>query len=334
MPEGSTEEDTINEASALERKAAAGVLTADRGAPTLGDVCEDYLGTVQPDIRPSTLKMYRGYVTNHIFEIGAIPITRITYEVLEGFKRERLDVGVTPVTLRKILGCLKRILDHAVRRKFIEHNPISSLQMPRNQSEPNDDDQIMVLQPDEIHALIEAAREERDKTLLLTAALTGARRGELFGLQWSDVLWDHGQIFIRRTYNHDSYYDVKSSTSRRRIDAAPELLSHLRAWNLQCWKTDDNLVFPGRTGQPIHASNWQRRVYAPLFNTTGLPYRHFHCFRHTYCSMLIELGKPRQYIKEQLGHADESLIDRVYGHLMKDRHPEHAQDLGKFLFGK
>lgn len=99
-------------------------------------------------------------------------------------------------------------------------------------------------------------------------------------------------------------------------------------------ESNDNLVFPSGAGLPIHASNWQRRNYAPLFTATKLSYRHFHCFRHTYCSMLLELGKPRQYIKEQLGHADESLIDRVYGHLMMDRHPEHAKDLGGFLFRK
>jgi integrase len=235
---------------------------------------------------------------------------------LEGFKRERLSDGVTPVTLRKVLGCLKRVLDHAVRRKFIEHNPISSLQMPRDQAEPTDEDRIIIFQPGEIHILLEAVAKERDKALLTTAALTGARKGELFGLQWHDILWDRKQIFIRRTCNHDRYYDVKSTTSRRRIDAAAQLLSQLRVWQRQCPESDDELVFPSSVGQPIHASNWQRRVYAPLFTATNLPYRRFHGFRHTFCSILLELGKPRQYIKDQLGHADESLIDRVYAHLM------------------
>lgn len=335
MPEGSTEEATITEATALERKASAGVLTADRGAPTLKAVYEDYLSTIAPDIRASTLEMYRGHVGKHIApQLGELPITRISYEALEGFKRERLAGGVTPVTARKILGTLKRILDHAVRRKFLDHNPISSLQMPRGQSDPTDDEDIMIFQPGEIHALIEAATLERDKVLLVTAALTGARQGELFGLQWPDVDWMRCQIQIRRSFNHRQWYDVKSKTSRRRIDGAPELLAQLRAWQVQCPGTELALVFPGRTGQPIHQTNWLRRVYAPLFQAAELPYRHFHCFRHTYCSMLLELGKPEKYIQDQLGHSDDKLIRRVYGHLMRDRHPEHAKDLGGFLFGK
>jgi integrase len=50
--------------------------------------------------------------------------------------------------------------------------------------------------------------------------------------------------------------------------------------------------------------------------------------------MLLELGKPEKYIQDQLGHSDDKLIRRVYGHLMRDRHPEHAKDLGNFLFQK
>lgn len=154
MPEGADEDATVKEAAALDRKASAGVLTADRGAPTLRAVCDDYIITVQPDIRASTLTMYKGYVENHISGIGATPITRVSYDILEGFKRERLAAGTTPITLRKVLGCLKRILDHAVRRRFIDHNPISSLQMPRGQVDPTDEEDIMIFQPSEIHALI------------------------------------------------------------------------------------------------------------------------------------------------------------------------------------
>jgi integrase len=333
MPEGTSEEDTIAEATLLHRKISAGVLTADRGAPSIQVVCEDYLATVKADIRDSTLSMYQGHCNVHIVpDLGAMPITRVSYEALEIFKRSRLAAGVSPATCRKVLATLKRVLDHAVRRKFIEHNPMSSVQMPRNPSDPTDVDDIVIFQPHEIRALIEASTSERDKTLLLAASLTGARQGELFGLQWHDIDWARSQIRIRRTFNHEKWYDTKSRSSRRSIDAAPQLMAQLRAWQAQCHESNDNLVFPSSVGQPIHASNWQRRVYAPLFTVAQLSYRHFHCFRHTFCSMLLELGKPEKYIQDQLGHTDDKLIRRVYGHLMRDRHPEHAADLGTYLF--
>lgn len=333
MPEGSDEAATVAAAAELERKASAGVLTADRGAPTLTDVCEDYLATVAPDIRASTVEMYRGHINRHIVpELGKLPMPRVSYEACEGFKRARLAAGVTPVTCRKILGTLKRILDHAVRRKFLVHNPMSSVQMPRPPADPTDDDDIVIFQPEEIRALIEVAPSERDKTLLLAAALTGARQGELFGLQWQDIDWPRSQVRVRRSFNHRAWYDVKSKASRRRIDAAPQLMSQLRAWQVQCQDSERSLVFPGGTGEPIHQTNWLRRIYAPLFTAADLPYRHFHVFRHTFTSMLLELGKPEKYIQDQLGHTDDKLIRRVYGHLVKDRHPEHARDLGAYLF--
>lgn len=140
------------------------------------------------------------------------------------------------------------------------------------------------------------------------------------------------QIRIRRTFNHRAWYDVKSKASRRNIDAAPQLMAQLRAWQVQCPDSEHALVFPGRTGQPIHQTNWLRRAYAPLFTAAQLPYRNFHVFRHTFCSMLLELGKPEKYIQDQLGHTDDKLIRRAYGHLMRDHHPEHAADLGAYLF--
>ncbi len=264
MEEGSSEVAAIAKAGELERKASAGVLTADRGAPSLEKVCKDYVDTVKPDIRASTLEMYQGHIDRHIVpKLGDKPITRMSYEILEGFKRERLAAGVTPVNCRKMLGTLKRILDHTVRRQFIDHNPMASLQMPRGSSDPVEEEEIIIFQPEEIRAMIEAATLERDKTLLLTTILTGARQGELFGLQWHDVDWHRSQIQIRRTFTHRKWYDVKSKSSRRRIDAAPELLSRLRVWKIQCPATELDLVFPGRTGQPIHQTNWLRRVYAP-----------------------------------------------------------------------
>ena len=38
--------------------------------------------------------------------------------------------------------------------------------------------------------------------LFMTAVLTGAREGELIGLQWGDVDWLNSQLHIRRTFNH------------------------------------------------------------------------------------------------------------------------------------
>ena len=55
--------------------------------------------------------------------------------------------------------------------------------------------------PDEVRRVVEAAEsiEPTLASLLLLAALTGARRGELCALRWSDVEWQDGTLRIARS---------------------------------------------------------------------------------------------------------------------------------------
>ena len=61
---------------------------------------------------------------------------------------------------------------------------------------------------------------------------SGARQGELLGLKWSDVDWTNSQIHIQRTYNNQSWYDVKTETSNRKIDLGPFMITELKNGSL------------------------------------------------------------------------------------------------------
>ena len=71
---------------------------------------------------------------------------------------------------------------------------------------------------EETKAIMEKMTESRDKLIVLTAAITGMREGELFGLKWDDIQWKDPQIFVRRTYNHRRFYAPKSAKSKRKVD--------------------------------------------------------------------------------------------------------------------
>ncbi|MBI2821674.1 MAG: tyrosine-type recombinase/integrase, partial [Acidobacteria bacterium] len=54
------------------------------------------------------------------------------------------------------------------------------------------------LAPEEIRALLEACVDDA-YPIVATAVLTGMRRGEVFGLRWSDVDFDSNQIHVRQS---------------------------------------------------------------------------------------------------------------------------------------
>ena len=167
----------------------------------------------------------------------------------------------------------------------------------------------------------------------MTAALTGMRQGELFGLKWTDIDWINNQIHVKRTYNHGKFYDPKSKTSKRRIDMAPELVAGLKKWRLACPKGELDLVFPNENGKPENQSNFLRRRFYPILMSVDLPRIRFHDLRHTYCALLLDQGENIKYIQRQMGHSSIKVTLDIYGHLMSDVNQEAAIKLGSKIFG-
>ena len=86
---------------------------------------------------------------------------------------------------------------------------------------------MVILKPPEIRTILDKAATQKDKVLLITAVLTGAREGELIGLQWGDVDWLNSQLHIRRSFNRGKFMEPKSNASRRKIDLARELVQRI-----------------------------------------------------------------------------------------------------------
>ena len=58
----------------------------------------------------------------------------------------------------------------------------------------------------------------------------------------------------------------------------------------------------------------------------GTPRYTPYSFRHFYASMLIAKNRDLKTVQERMGHADPTLILRVYGHLIRQREAEQRHD--------
>lgn len=109
------------------------------------------------------------------------------------------------VELRKHLGAasvlkvhtiLRSALQQAVRWRMLSENPAALVTRPRPVTPP-----IRPPTPEQVARLL-AAADEYDPDLavyLRLAAVTGARRGELCALKWSDVDLEDGEVLIARS---------------------------------------------------------------------------------------------------------------------------------------
>ena len=148
---------------------------------------------------------------------GPLPVTKLTPADLDRFYRQLLEVGrsrgpYAPATIRRVHGIIRRALTQGVRWGWITHNPAidaSPPRVPMKELKPPD--------PDQVVRLFRLAQESDPElaTFIMLAASSGARRGELLALRWSDIDLDRGRLSIERGIVRVG--DTSSNRARRRI---------------------------------------------------------------------------------------------------------------------
>jgi len=108
--------------------------------------------------------------------------------------RHKLGKALSPQTVKHVLVLLNRIVNFGVKKGLCPGLSFK-IEMPRVDNLKTED-----LNPEQLTALLDAIDQDHDpqvSNLMLLALLTGMRRGELFKLQWQDIDFDWGFIWIR-----------------------------------------------------------------------------------------------------------------------------------------
>ena len=145
---------------------------------------------------------------------------------------------------------------------------------------------------------------EIDRALILTAAMTGGRQGELLALRWRDVDWLVRKARVRRNFVRGQFGTPKSKRSSRGVPLAARVADAL-----------DDLHRPDRI-----PSRRRPRLRAPAYRPAAGPLaaaqalqallqdcRHpraaFHDLRHTFGTQMAAAGVPLRTLQEWMGHA-------------------------------
>ncbi len=267
-------------------------------ARTVAQAAEEYLRYIEHDRarKPSTVQGYRWVINAWIAPaLGELRVEDVTSAHVEAWiaALER-----KPSTRRKALVLLHGIFQRAMRVYGLPMNPVSDVEKPP-QTRSGD---IEVFSPEEVWALARAAASEQDRAIFLTAALTGLRMGELLALHWRDVDFAGSLLRVRASYAGGALTTPKSGKVRS-VPLAPDVaqaLAGLAAREL--FTAEDDLVFPGETGEFLDGSALRRRYKAAL-KRAGLRQLRFHDLRHTFGTRMIAKADIRR-VQEWMGHAD------------------------------
>lgn len=288
------------------------------------DFCEEWLATLS--VRDTTIADYR-ITCRHLTRcFGNRPLNTITAQEIDtflaGFSRTH---GAH--TTRRTVTRLRQILKRAVTWGYLTSSPATELHnIPRAPSQRP----LRILHPEQATGLIDATPAYW-RPLVMTALLTGLRRGELFGLRWEDILWTERKLQVRYQLQNGRLVPPKSHAAQRSIDVGPALLETLSEHRKACPPSDHDLVFPTPSGRPIHASDFNRDVLKPAARRALMPDVTLHDLRHTYASALIHQGASIKYVQTAMGHASAQLTLDVYGHLLQTGGQDAARRLEFWL---
>jgi integrase len=158
---------------------------------------------------------------------------------------------------------------------------------------------------------------------------TGARRGELLALKWSDLNLKTGRLIISRAIcqknNGEIFEKATKTRSTRVVSLSPSTLAFLemhRAEQQQIaalfgstYRRDLNLIFADPGGnyiKPQSVSNAMRRHTKAL----GLTRVGIHSMRHSHASLLLSDGVPVAVVSKRLGHSSPATTSRIYAHAL------------------
>lgn len=224
---------------------------------------------------------------------------------------------LAPGYVENIYRITAGVLRAAVLDRLIPASPCVKIRLPKPADTP-----VVIPTPEQV-ALVASVITPRYRALVLTAAGTGLRSGELRGLDLERLRVLERTVVVDRqlhTPDGEPHYfgPPKSAAGYRKVPLTASYAAVV-AEHLDRFGTGtDGLVFTARSGQPIRRKTIAQAL-GPILRDLGLPERSgLHVFRHYYVSGLIAAGVDVLTVMRRVGHASSQETLDTYGHLWHD----------------
>lgn len=321
------------------------------------------------ELSPTTLKAYNEHLNTRILPaFGHFQIDQITslqiVSFLDDMKKpgarkdgrgKYLDIGTIQFTYRVLRNVFKR----AKKWKAITHNPMDGVSKPQASKQAKAEkakknrESKHYYDEQEAQAVVDALYRESLKwrLLILCSMIGGFRRGELVGLEWSQVNFSENTIKVENniplTENGQPVEKgPKSTSSERTVDMPKWYMDHLETYQ-QEWEKEKEAwgnkweggkrkyVFHNGVGKPYyyeHPSKWWRKFCL----RHNLRYIKLHGLRHSMGTLMLEDADNSnvdfllKVIQERLGHSRQSTTEDIYLHVTKRAKKQTASTFDKF----
>lgn len=325
----------------LKRQIQQGIPLPDK-AWRLGPYLDHWLEeVVRPTRRATTYELYEGTVRLNLKpDLGTYRLRQLSVLTLQRYLNQQLASGKSIRKVQVIRTVLSAALTRAQREELLTHNVARLVELPTWERQ-----KIRPWTLDEAGRFLEASAPEPTHLAFLLLVLYGLRRGEVLGLQWTDIDFTSSVIHIQRQLQRVGgalrLGEVKTSAGRRDLP----LLDTVRAL-LEAQRTrqdslpasspivdglnGDNFIVTSALGNPMDPRNFGK-TFDRICAQHGIRRIKLHHIRHTTATLLKKLGVPDRDIQLILGHSRITLTQEIYQHDDADSRRENLARLEAFV---
>lgn len=303
---------------------------------------DEWLSNYAMNIKPATRSAYEEHIRVHIKPaLGDISLKQLSTRDIQQLYTSLLNEReLSPKTVRNIHGVLHRTLEQAKMLGYVKINPADAAVTPRVEKK-----QVEALDADDVGKFLTAIKGSKYEYPLFVAVSTGLRQGELLGLTWDCVDFEHGLLLINKQHNRvkgDTEFRFASlkNDKARVLTVADEVIDVLKlqkekqdTWVAALgndWNNSDNLVFTTEFGRYINNKILYQN-FKRIAKKLGKPDLRFHDLRHTYAVNSLRAGDDIKTVQENLGHATASFTLSTYAHATPGMKKESARRMTEFI---
>lgn len=286
---------------------------------------EVWLPQIQTKVRDSTLQDYESILTTSVFpHIGALKLHDIRPEHIDQLtNRLRKRAGIKAQTLSHrrmniILIRVRQVLALAYERGYIDKNPHGWIHLQQERRPPIDPlsfeekARFLAHLPAPAHGFRTRCPDFWQRYFTV-AFDTGLRPSEQLALRWEHLDFVHKKILVRHGIVRGVETDLKTTASVRDVDM---LLTVAEAFEGQPRGT---YVFPNADGGPLDLTNLRVRIWFPTLTRAGLRVRNLYQTRHTFASLMLQVGEDPAWIARMMGHTTTKMLFERYSRFIQYR---------------
>jgi integrase len=290
-----------------------------------------------------TLERYEQLLRCHVTPtLGKRPLQKLNGTEIDELY-VALEKKLSPRTVHHIHTVLGACLKAAIRKGYLKANPVARAEAPS----PGESDHGMALDEDQLRTLLDGFRPSVLFPIVAVLAFTGARRGEVLALRWSDLDIEKKTLRIERAVEQTSEYGLaikepKTKRGKRTITIDNDLIDLLVAEREKLQRMqagvpdnapvdlslvklpDDALMFPcpPTQGDSFSFTNLRKpdnttKEFLRRAKLLGFPELRMHDLRGTHETLLLDAGVPVHVVAARCGHDPATLLRSYAKHSKK-----------------